>query len=238
MPQFIISLSLAFIAFAINPVNNFSADELLIKKTTDFEISGNGAAKNWTNTDWITIPQRNSNGADYNTKAKVLYSETGMYFLFSCEDKKLTNTMQADFVNLWDEDVIEVFLQPDDKRPAYLEYELSPLNYELAIMVYNEKGKLNSWMPFHYGDDRKTRHATSVTGGEKKSNATVSGWMTEVFIPYKLMKPVLDAAPTSGTKWEGNLFRIDYDKGQTLSSWQLTSGNFHEYEKFGSFRFE
>ena len=54
----------------------------------------------------------------------------------------------------------------------------------------------------------------------------------------ELMKPVLDAPPSSGTKWKGNLFRIDYDKGQALWSWQLTSGNFHEYEKFGSLRFE
>jgi len=52
------------------------------------------------------------------------------------------------------------------------------------------------------------------------------------------MKPVLPCTPVSGTIWKGNLYRIDYDNGETLFSWQLTSGNFHEYEKFGSFLFE
>lgn len=235
----LVSVSTVFMAFTIHSkMMHNASDELLIKKTTDFDISGNGSAKNWATTQWINIPQRNLTGADYETKAKVLYSETGLYFLFSCEDKKLTNTMQADFLNLWDEDVIEFFLQPDDTRAAYFEYELSPLNYELPIMIYNEKGNLNSWMPFHYEGDRKTKHATTVTGGEKKSNASVNGWTTEVFIPYKLLKPVLDKLPSSGTKWKGNLYRIDYDKGQALWSWKLTSGNFHEYDKFGTFRFE
>jgi hypothetical protein len=146
--------------------------------------------------------------------------------------------MQGDFLDLWNEDVVEIFLQPDESTPAYLEYEISPLDYELPIIIYNEKGKLNSWQPFHYGKDRKTRHATTVQDGEKKSNALVNSWMTEVFIPYKLMKPVLDKPPSSGTHWKGNLYRIDYDNEEGLWSWQLTSGNFHEYDKFGSFQFE
>lgn len=239
MVRFTVLLLLAFVSFINNQVNGQStAAEIVIRKTTDFEVTGNGSAKNWSNTEWITIPQRTSTGISYLTKAKLLYSATGLYVLFSCQDKKLTNTMQYDFLNLWEEDVIEVFLQPDDQRAAYFEYEISPLNYELPIIIYNEKGKLNSWMPFHYEGDRKTKHATTVIGGEKKSNASVTGWTTEVYMPYKLLKPVLDIVPSSGTKWKGNLYRIDYDKGETLWSWQLTSGTFHEYEKFGSFRFE
>lgn len=214
------------------------AGELLIRKTTDFEISGNGSAKNWASAQWIAIPLRTATGVVYETKVKLLYSGSGMYFLFSCQDKKLSNTMQSDFLDLWNEDVIEIFLQPDATRPAYFEYELSPLNYELPIIIFNEKGKLNSWIPFHYEDDRKTKHATSVTGGERKTNAMVSGWTTEVFVPYQLLKPILNTLPSSGTEWKGNLYRIDYDKGETLWSWQLNSGNFHEYNKFGSFRFE
>lgn len=239
MLRYTIFSLLAFMLFTSNQANGqLPAGELLVRKTADFEVTGNGSAKNWNHTDWINIPQRSKTGVAYETKAKLLYSTTGLYVLFACQDKKLTNTMQADFLDLWEEDVIEVFLQPDEKRPAYFEYEISPLNYELPIIIYNEKGKLNSWMPFHYEGDRKTKHATSVSGGEKKSNAAVNGWTTEVYLPYTLLKPVLDELPSPGTKWKGNLYRIDYDKGETLWSWQLNSGNFHEYDKFGTFRFE
>ena len=234
----IISLFTFISSAGVNRNGQPPVRELLVRKTTDFKISGDGAANNWANTEWIAIPQRTSTGTAYETKVKLMYSETGLYFLFSCQDNKLTNTMQADFLDLWNEDVIEIFLQPDSAQPAYLEYELSPLNYELPIIIFNEKGKLNSWIPFYYEGDRKTKHATAVTGGERKTNATVNGWTAEVFVPYQLLKPVLNALPSSGTRWKANLCRIDYDNGEALWSWQLTSGNFHEYNKFGSFRFE
>lgn len=222
----------------LNLAEQAENNTLVIRKSGDFELTGTGKDDHWNKASWTTIPQLKSGPAGYTTKAKVLYSDTGIYFLFFCEDKKLTATMQADFLDLWNEDVIEIFLQPDAAVPAYFEYELSPLNYELPITIYNEKGKLNSWIPFHYEDDRKTRHMVTVQGGMQKSRADVRSWTSEIFIPYKLLKSLLKNAPVSGTRWKGNLYRIDYDKSETLWAWQRNSGNFHEYEKFGIFEFE
>lgn len=224
--------------FAVSSNVDDSNKTLTIKKTDDFQISGNASAENWLKARWISIPKRTTTGPCYLTKVKLLYSATGIYVFFFCEDKNLTATMEKDFLDLWTEDVVEIFLQPDGGNPAYLEYEISPLNYELPIIIYNEKGKLNSWQPFHYENDRKTRHATTVQGGEKKSNGQVKSWTAEIFIPFNLMKPVLDKVPTSGTNWKGNIFRVDYDEEATEWSWQLTGSSFHEYEKFGSFHFE
>nr|WP_295934919.1 carbohydrate-binding family 9-like protein [uncultured Dyadobacter sp.] len=211
---------------------------LIISKTDDFQLTGTGADAHWKKAEWITIPPLASGNTPYPTKTKVLYSQTGIYFLFVCTDKKITATMQADFLDLWNEDVIEIFMQPDTTVPAYFEYELSPLNYELPISIYNEKGKLNSWIPFHYEAERKTRHAVTVQGGAQKSHAAIDSWTSEIFIPYQLLKPLLKALPASGTRWKGNLYRIDYDKGETLWAWRPNSGNFHEYEKFGILHFE
>ena len=220
----------------INPQTNTGT--LTVKKSTDFEITGNGKAENWAKTDWLIIPQRGSSGELLTTKAKVLYSETGIYFLFDCQDKKLTANMNSDFLDLWKEDVVEVFLWTDESSPAYFEYEISPLNYELPILISNEKGDLVRWQPFHYDPDRKTRHATEVQGGEKKSNATVTGWTAEFFIPYKLLRPLNNISPKPGTKWRTNLYRMDYDNKRGSWSWQLTSKSFHDYEKFGVMLFE
>lgn len=211
---------------------------LLIRKTDDFQLTGTGTDPHWNRASWLIIPPLKPDLKTYSTKAKVLYSETGIYFLFVCEDKKIIATMQADFLDLWNEDVIEIFMQSDTTVPAYFEYELSPLNYELPISIFNEKGKLNSWIPFHYEADRKTRHATTVQGGAQKSGAIIDSWTSEIFIPYKLIKPLLNEVPASGTQWKGNLYRIDYDKGEILWAWQRNSGDFHEYDKFGTFKFE
>ncbi len=217
---------------------NNSKGYLLIPKSDDFIITGTGLNSQWTKSKWVNIPILHSKLTSYQTKAKALYSDTGIYFLFYCEDHKITATMEQDFLDLWNEDVIEIFLQPNQKIPAYFEYELSPLNYELPITIFNENGQLNSWIPFHAEEDRKTSHLVSVQGGEQKSQASISSWTSELFIPFVLLKPILDSFPVSGTKWRGNLNRIDYDHGETLWSWQKNSGDFHEYKQFGIFEFE
>jgi hypothetical protein len=209
-----------------------------VKKCQDFKITGDGSAQNWGTTVWISIIQRTSSPEQYFTRSKVLYSTTGLYFLFDCEDKKLTTTMKADNLNLWEEDVVEVFLWTDENFPVYFEYEISPLNYELPIIVPNYKGSFYGWLPWHYEGDRKTQHATSVTGGKKESGSTVKGWKAEFFIPYTLLIPLNQVPPVSGTKWRANMYRIDHDNGTKTFSWQKTEKNFHDYNHFGTFIFE
>ncbi len=217
---------------------NPGSQEIMIRKTTDFTITGNGSAESWNNTEWVDIPMRSRSAKSMATKAKILYSGTGIYFLFNCVDSKLSAAMNADFMDLWYEDVVEVFLWTDQNMPAYFEYEISPLNFELPILISNIKGDLTRWQPFHYDADRKTLHETAVQGGEKKSNAVISGWTAEFFIPFKLLRPLNNNIPVSGTKWRANMYRVDYDNGRTSWSWQLISRGFHDYEKFGAFLFE
>jgi hypothetical protein len=161
------------------------------------------------------------------------------FFLFDCADKKLTSTMNADFLDLWKEDVVEIFLWTDESSPVYFEYEISPLDFELPLLISNENGELLRWQPFHYEPNRKTRHSTSVRGGEKKSMSKVSGWMAEFFIPYTLMRPLDNNIPKSGTKWRANMYRVDYDATPSSNwTWQPVNKTFHDYKKFGTFVFE
>jgi hypothetical protein len=209
-----------------------------VKKTTDFEITGKGTAANWSQTNWVNLTQQRVAGPKMTTRAKVLYTEKGMYFLMESEDRKLTAALTEDFADLYNEDVVEVFLWTDESIPVYLEYELSPLNYELLIMVPNLQGKFYGWRPWHYEGANRVQHATGVQGGKKKSQATISGWTAEFFIPYSVMKPIVQVPPTPGTRWRGNLYRIDYDQGVSTWTWQKTRTNFHDYQSFGTLVFE
>ncbi|MCF2487922.1 carbohydrate-binding family 9-like protein [Dyadobacter sp. CY347] len=216
---------------------------LVIKKTTDFKIDGQGSAANWSTAKAFDItvqtgPNQAAPGKQFPTKVKILYSEKGLYFLFDCTDIKLTATIMEDFGLLFKEDVVEVFLWPDTSLPIYLEYELSPLDYELPIIIANIKGRTEGWKAWHYTDRNRVQHATSAQGGQKKSMAAVEGWKAEFFIPYTLMSPMVTGAPKSGTKWRGNFYRIDYDSETAYYSWQKTGGSFHEFNKFGTLIFE
>ncbi len=229
------------VVFAFRPVADSAT--IVVKKTADFKVNGEGTAPAWAGAAWIPVTvQESPSGKSMPTRAKVLYSDKGVYFLFVCEDQKLTTTLTEDFVGLWKEDVVEVFLWPDQSMPVYFEYELSPMNYELPILVPNFKGRAMGWQPWHYADERKTQHATSAQGGEKKSGAAVKSWTAEIFIPFRLLGPLVSGTPKPGDRWRANLYRIDYDNGATYYAWRHTSmvkgSNFHEYDRFGTLLFE
>lgn len=215
-------------------------DPLQVKKTKDFSINGKGTATNWSATKWLDIPQRNDRDEKISliTRMKTLYSDTGIYFLFECEDQKLSATMDADFMKLWKEDVVEIFLWPDINYPVYFEYEISPLNYELPLLISNKEGDLVRWRPYMYEEDRKTRHKTAVRGGPKERNASITQWTAEFFIPFKLLRPLTNIPPTSGTTWRANFYRVDYDQGTTTFTWKPIDKTFHEHNKFGTILFE
>ncbi len=213
--------------------------EYRVKPTADFDVTGDGSNAAWTAAAWEPLHKRNAKGASYETKVKALYSKKGIYFLMEGTDTKLTATMTKDFENLWLEDVFEVFLWTDEREPIYFEYEISPLGYELPIVVPNFDGKAKGWLPWHYGGNRKVRKATSAIGGAVKSGAAVTGWRAEVFIPYELLEPLRNREPKPGTRWRANFYRMDYDGGVTTSwDWARVGNTFHEFRKFGTLVFE
>jgi hypothetical protein len=205
----------------------------VVKKTKDFVLNGNGNAVEWNATNYLELPKRRNGAMDYKTKMKILYSETGIYCLYQCEDKIITSTIKVDFEDIFNEDVVEAFFWPEESSIIYFEYELSPYNYELPILVPNYNGKFLGWRPWHYEGSKKTRHAATIN----KEGDKVVSWTAEFFIPYKLMEPLQNMPPKQGMKWRANFYRIDYDKGSTYWSWRPTRKNFHDYESFGTIVF-
>ena len=85
----------------------------------------------------------------------------------------------------------------------------------------------------------RSRRPPRVTGGPKESDAKISGWKAEVFVPYAMLAPLQNVPPQPGTHWRANFYRCDYDdKKPTGWSWQRTGSSYHEYHKFGTLVFE
>ena len=216
-----------------------SAKILRIQRTEDFVVNGRGNASAWKKTAWEPLKLRTTDGHKYKTRVKMLYSETGLYVLMEAEDRKITATMKKDFLDLWNEDVFEFFLWPDERYPVYFEYEISPLGFELPILIPNFGGDFLGWRPWHYDGKRKTQTATTTVGGPKQSGARVASWKAEVFVPYDLLKPLQNVPPQPGTRWRANFYRVDYDDDKSTSwDWARIGGSFHEFEKFGTLIFE
>ena len=212
--------------------------KLSVRPVDDFEVTGKGEHAAWQKAEWVALRRREPQNHPYDTRFKIVYSTTGLYFLMDGTDRKLTSTMNEDFMDLWNEDVYEVFLWTDERYPVYFEYEISPLNRELPIIIPNFGGQFLGWRPWHYERERQTRKATSITGGPKQSQASIEGWRAEFFIPYALLRPLQNVPPTPGTQWRANFYRMDHDEGKrTQWEWARVGNSFHEYEKFGELVF-
>lgn len=227
-------------------------NKISVKHTNDFTVTGDGSNAAWNNAAWNIITQRSSGtlktenwyitderlkitDLQYQTQFKILYSDKGIYCLFRCEDSIITSTIKEDFGDLFNEDVIEAFFWPDTSRVIYFEYELSPANYELPLIIFNNNGNANGWLPFYYRGGRKTNHAVKI------NSAAADGrfiWTAEFFIPYSLLSSLKNIPPEKGTQWMANFYRIDYDKQPVYSSWQLTRESYHDPGRFGVLEFE
>ena len=227
-------LIILFHLFLYVPVlTSAPADSVIhVMHCADFGVSGNGSSAEWANTEWTSL--HSPSVGSYMTRMKIMYSDSGVYCLFDCKDSLITATMQQDFMDLWHEDVVEVFFWTDERVPVYFEYELSPLNRELPIMVPNYEGNFFGWRPWHYEGKRLTRHAVSVADNQGSGQS----WTAEFYIPFALLKPTLPGIPSKGTQWRANFYRIDYDKGLHEWYWQPVPGTFHDYKRFGTLIFE
>ena len=247
MPTITISLSILLVvlltAFAPVPgqpsTNQLRAPVVRVFPTKDFEVTGDGSHAAWRKAPWIKLRQRPGGSHDYTTRVRLLYSKTGLYVHMDATDSKLTSTMKEDFMNLWTEDIFEVFLWTDERFPLYFEYEISPLGYELPILIPNLDDRFLGWRPWQYEGKRRTRKATTAVGGERKSLASVKGWRAEVFIPYDLLRPLTNRIPKRGTTWRANFYRVDHDGGKSTGwDWAHVGTSFHEFKRFGTMLFE
>ena len=238
--SFALLLTVGSAACADDKTSSTGAEKILhIPRSEDFEVTGDGSAAAWKNVPWESLSKRTTGGHDYDARVKMVYSKTGLYVLVSGTDRKVTATMQEDFLNLWTEDVFEFFFWPDERLPLYFEYEISPLGHELPILIPNVGGKFLGWRPWHYEGERRTRHAVTTAGGANTPGAKIASWTAEVFVPYKLLEPLANVPPKPASRWHANFYRVDYDDGRETSwDWARVGPSFHEYERFGTLIFD
>jgi hypothetical protein len=213
--------------------------ELRVSQCEDFEVTGRGDAGAWEKITWTDLQPRGDEPTSHSARVKMLYSDRGLYLLMQGSDRRLTATLREDFANLWTEDVFEFFLWPDERFPLYFEYEISPLGYELPILIPNLDDKFLGWRPWHYEGERKIKKQVSVTGGPAEPGAEITGWTAEVFVPYAVLEPLTNVPPRPGARWRANFYRVDYDEQRSVSwDWSRVGPSFHEYKKFGTLVFE
>jgi hypothetical protein len=238
-------------AFALTAMSGFlqtvaqpGAVPLLVRKCTDFDLTGKGDHPEWNKSGWNLLTKLDKGGKDYESKFKILYSTKGIYLLFMGEDDRITTRDYQDQGNLFFDDVFEVFFHPDPAIPRYFEFEVNQMGKQLVLMISNLNGQRKSWGPWHHEgkDESGIRKLVDVAGGPRELNSKIQSWSAEVFFPFETLGLLPGVPPRSGAVWNANFCRLDYDTGPNPSiKWSWTPAiktSFHELEKFRSIKFE
>lgn len=218
------------------------SDPLIVLKCTDFTINGKGDNAEWAKAKWINLAKLDTGGRNYESKFKILYSSMGIYLLFSGEDDKISTKEYNDFEAIYNGDVFEAFFLPVPKTPVYFEYEINQMRKELVLTLSKMDNQLYSWSPGYPSDENRKpiKKMVDVAGGKAEVGGSIRSWTAEVFLPYTILGLLPNVPPRSGTIWNANFCRLDYDSGNMIKySWTpAIQKSFHEIDKFQSIKFE
>lgn len=164
-----------------------------------------------------------SGEAQFKTICKMAYNEDGIFFRFEAEDDKIQCTMTEYNAPIYDEEPVEIFLQPDkDDLTHYTEFEWNAIGGVFAAKVTNDlKGKTSL-------DFYKQNIIDS------KIFAMENGWKIQGFLPKELFDKELVG------EWKFNAYRIKRrkDNSMILMSYSNTiAENFHIPAKFATLKF-
>jgi hypothetical protein len=228
--------------------------EYTVKMTADtIVIDGLLNEKSWENADFTEyfVQQETGQRVAWDTRAKMLWDNNNLYIGFIADDPDVWSTYDIRDSHLWDEEVIEVFCDPNDDRHDYFELEINPIGTELDILF--DKSWLEGDSNPKYGwNIIGIKSAIGVIGTVNNYQDIDSVWFCEIAIPFsaidqKITNP-LHNPPQAGESWRLQLARynrlrdssgneIDPDNPET-SMWNPTGSEwFHVPEKFGRIYF-
>jgi hypothetical protein len=200
-------------------------------------LSSDPAAVEWSNAGQAWIEKDCSREIDYpelRSEVRAFWTDTDLFLLFRCPYKELNLFLPAQNdkprVQLWDRDVVEVFLGDDwNNIRHYREFEIAPTGdwIDLAIDLDHERYNHN-W-----------RSGWKTTARIDRAKHV---WYAAASIP---VGSVSTLPVTAGTKWRMNLYRIEGlgpDTKRHFMCWQPTCVQNrdpnHVPEHFGTLEFE
>lgn len=157
------------------------------------------------------------------TEVRLAWTGVRLLIQFDCEDAHPWAALTQRDGPLYEEEVVEVFLDPFGDAQCYFEIEINPLNTVCDLMLRRSRTGWRKEFGWH------------CAGLESSVARTGEGWKAFLSIPLESIAPARE-----GHLWRANFLRIDRPEGapRELTAWSPTGrGTFHVPERFGEIRF-
>lgn len=131
------------------------------------------------------------------TEAAVTWDDTHLYLAFACSGGAFWSRYQQRDDRLWEEEVVEVFLDPDGDGRRYAEIEVSPANVVVDLLIEAPRAS---------GPGARRWDVEGLQTAVARHGA---GWIAEIAIPWSALSAAgVARAPAPGDRWRVGLYRI------------------------------
>lgn len=161
------------------------------------------------------------------TRVSTAWTQTHLRVLFECVDSDPWATLTERDALLYQEETVEVFLDPVGDLEAYFEVEINPIGTLLDLVFRRSRSG--------YKGDRDW-DCEGLLGFARRTD---DGWFAELGIPFAS----IGATPQPGAVWRVNFCRIDRPSRDNSIPRELTAWSpplretFHTPERFGYLEF-
>ena len=188
---------------------------------------------------WETAEVIEWGPAAYRTHFRALWNHAGLALRFEVCDTGPWHTMARRDDPIWEEEVVEIFLDPARLGCHYAEVEFNPANTVTDLHVRSPHPSLASDRAWNWEGLESTVVPGSCGGLSRDS------WVALAWLPWsglRGMAAVVDGVlpPKVGDRWQFNVFRIKRpngpqrpEDGAIYAAWSVPDGpSFHEPSAF------
>jgi hypothetical protein len=193
---------------------------------------------------WKTAQRIGWGPAKYRTVFRALWNDDGLAIRFDVCDDRPWHTMKRLDDPIWEEEVVEIFLDPARLGRHYAEVEFSPVNVVTDLHIIEPYPHLNGDRSWNWVGLESTVVPGSCGG------LTSGSWVALAWLPWggaASLAPEVAAQvpPRAGDAWQFNVFRIKRPHGPAeperdalYAAWSTPDGpSFHEPSAFRRMEF-
>ncbi len=162
---------------------------------------------------WKGAPRIEWGPAAHVTAFAALWSKDALYLRWDARDPAPWHTMTKQDEHLWDEEVVEIFLDLDRSGRDYAEIEISPANVVTDVRMVRPHPDKKYDLTWNM-EGLETR----VVPFNDEAGRTV-GWTALARLPWAGFRTLASAKrialpPRPGDKWRFNVFRVERPGGK------------------------
>lgn len=173
--------------------------------------------------------------ATQDTYVSLSWDDTNLYLAYKSKDSTIVGSAKKNDTQLFKtDDLVELFFDPDGDSQNYIEIGVNAFSSNYDMIIHCVSPSCGGW---------DTDISLDILGMKTVSKITNDGYDVEIMIPFSSLTSIKDSGfitPVVGTKWKGNLFRIDYGNRTeylAISSYSNLEYGFHKPEQFKTFVF-